>query len=784
MEPRRRKLLARLTLGTGIVAALGWLAQLDYSRQLTTDVLELIPADERQPEVQLVRQLASQHQARAAWFVLQLPASSMTSEESATVLARTTAAFTTTLQSSPALAEVVALDDPALRDDIGGFIFRRRFDLLLPDWLAARTAEHAASGSDVNFTTWLAEKVAGTLEEFLAQPDALAFESALPADPLLLVPPLVTQMEGLPGADLASSPTDHALVWARLTESPLTEAGQRPVFAAVEQATLAARGVAPGLEVQWTAVNRFAAESRQRIEREMSVLNTAALLAVLLVAALCLRRVWNLLHLVPGVLCSLLGAWTITTLVYDRIHVLVFVIGSLLGGIASDYALHVYLHRGAPGEDFGARLRAVRRPLLGSAVTALIGFSALLFSDLPLIRQVGVFVLAGLVAAIGSAVLWFAQVAHPQGELRPRLQGRFPGTGHRSVHARRLVLLAGALVAAVGVPRVQWRDDIRDLDVHVPELWKNDRAVRAAFGETPDRSLFLARGDTAAAARTTLEQFAGWLREAHPAASLASIGFALPTPDHWQELPERLTRLTEFAPELRAALERHGFEAAAFAPFFADWETWLHRASWPAFADLVGDFQAALHGPAGMLFATEAGVSWFAVAVDRAEVTQPPTELTVVNASQLGSLNELFGRYRRSALRLSLFGLAAASLCVLLIYGVRRGPRMILVPLGACLVTFGLLGLAGQTLNLFHLLGAFLALCLSFDYAIFTGAHATHGAAGAPPSVRLSALNTTAAFGVLAFSDIAVVAALGVTVALIALLALILVELDLFQPRQ
>jgi predicted exporter len=86
------------------------------------------------------------------------------------------------------------------------------------------------------------------------------------------------------------------------------------------------------------------------------------------------------------------------------------------------------------------------------------------------------------------------------------------------------------------------------------------------------------------------------------------------------------------------------------------------------------------------------------------------------------------------------------------------------------------LGLAGQTLNLFHLLGAFLGVCLSHNYAIFSAENAARGEIP-PPSIRLSALSTAASFGVLALSKIPVVAALGATVALIVLTALAAVEL-------
>jgi predicted exporter len=90
---------------------------------------------------------------------------------------------------------------------------------------------------------------------------------------------------------------------------------------------------------------------------------------------------------------------------------------------------------------------------------------------------------------------------------------------------------------------------------------------------------------------------------------------------------------------------------------------------------------------------------------------------------------------------------------------------------------FGVLGFMGQTLNLFHLLGAFLGVCLSHNYAIFSSDNAATGHAP-PVPVRLSALCTAASFGVLGFSRIPVIHALGLTVALIVMTALAVVELE------
>jgi predicted exporter len=151
--------------------------------------------------------------------------------------------------------------------------------------------------------------------------------------------------------------------------------------------------------------------------------------------------------------------------------------------------------------------------------------------------------------------------------------------------------------------------------------------------------------------------------------------------------------------------------------------------------------------------------------------------LQTLGLNQLQSLNELFTRYRWSALRLSLVGLGLVILSVFAIYPARRGLRIALIPAGSCFFVFGMLGLVGQTLNLFHLLGAFLGVCLSHNYAIFSSDNAAAG--NAPPvPVRLSAFCTAASFGVLSCSRIPVIHALGLTVALIVLTALAVVELE------
>src|SRR5687768_18368421 len=132
-------------------------------------------------------------------------------------------------------------------------------------------------------------------------------------------------------------------------------------------------------------------------------------------------------------------------MVFDRLHVLVFVIGSLLSGVAIDYGFYIYMQPSLrPDERYGEKLRRLLKPLLASCLTTVIGFSLLLFSELPLIRQIGVFVSAGLLCALGTAMLYFAQLD------RPLLEGRaFAAVQNYQPGARSRWIVRGLFAAGV-----------------------------------------------------------------------------------------------------------------------------------------------------------------------------------------------------------------------------------------------------------------------------------------------------------------------------------------------
>jgi predicted exporter len=773
MTFRRRQFLGWGVLAGATLLGVTWLARLDYTRKISTDVLDLIPADERSPELTLVRSLASQAEARTMLFEL-------TGANGKPAPAGAATRFAVELGREPAFDQVVVMGDTAARDALGRELFEQRFTLLFPLWLRERATAYAATGgAPAGFSDWLAHNTAAALGRFLTAPEALAFQEMIPADPLLLMPGAVDRLkDGLALMQPAvSSATAATLVWARLAASPLSEAGQAPAFSAIERAAASVRMDYPGFAVADTGVNRFAEASRARIEREVTWLNVLSLAAVLAVAFTFIRGVHRGLHLIPVVLLSMLGAWVCATLAFDRLHIMVFVVGSLLTGVAIDYGFYLFMQPPArPDEDYWEKVRRLAKPLLASCLTTVAGFALLLFSELPFIRQLGVFVGAGLVCALAAAVVYFSTVRNPFLEARVFRVG--PGLPAAVRRGFRRLLIAAWIVALPGLVLLNWKDDIRELEIPSPELTRENERISALFGGQTDQTVYLTYGSSVAEARTSLVNLETWLRSADGGRTQTiGLGAVVPTAEVHTQAVQFGRQHPEFAGQLRAALVAAGFDDREFAPFFEAYSRHVAGAKEADLDTALSALQGKLTGPVGLLLHTGRPLCWFVTIARAAPTIAPPADTHTVSASQLQSLNRLFSRYRQSALWLSLTGLAIIGTGVLLSYGWRDGARIFAIPCGACLGLFGLFGWLGHPLNLFHLLGAFLGVCLTHNYSIFSATSA-YRREPPPVSVRMSALTTAASFGVLALSGIPVVRALGSTVVLMVLAALLMIEFE------
>lgn len=758
------RLAARIALIVFVAGCATWLLRLDYAAKISTNVLDLLPPAEQSEELALVRELATDVHARTMLFAVSDPSRTRASARDVSVR------FAGLLRRSAHFDQVVALNETDAGRKLARVLFDQRHRLLLPTYLGERHREFERTRApSETFSSWLAHRAAIDLDRFLTRPESAAMQSLATADPLLLTPRVLETFASV-GFGGAAHDQEIALIWASLRASPLSEAGQRPVFAAIDTAFRDLQSTHPNLELRWTGVNRLAAASRAQIQSEFGLLNLCSLGAVLLVALTLIRNPWRVLHLVPIVLLSLLGAWTAVTFVFSQVHAIVFVVGALLCGVAVDYGFYLLLASRSHGGALSPR-RHLLKPLLTACLTTVIGFSLLWFSSLPMLRQLGVFVAAGLVSALFAAWFYVSQLRDPH--LEPRFTST-PRRSHRHSSAWPKVFATLAAVSSIaGISQIHWRDDLRDLEIPTPDLRTNDREVRALFGDSAGRALYLTHGGTLSETRERLGEFLAHIARTHPSATAASLGVLFPNAKDWDQFSDRLRELRGFADDFRAALEQRDFDGNAFASFFAAWPGAIEAPPADDYTALFQTIGSALEGPLAHFLQVQHPRFWFITITDEPSV-MPPAHTQTLPLNQLESLNTLFGRYRLSALKLSLAGAGLLILSVALIYR-SRAARIALIPAAACGFAFGALGLIGHPLNLFHLLGAFLGVCLSHDYAIFSTHDHRSLNLGA---IRLSALTTAASFVVLGFSRIPAIHALGLTVTLIVLSAWGIVEID------
>ena len=180
-------------------------------------------------------------------------------------------------------------------------------------------------------------------------------------------------------------------------------------------------------------------------------------------------------------------------------------------------------------------------------------------------------------------------------------------------------------------------------------------------------------------------------------------------------------------------------------------------------------------------------------AIDVARVRQAVAEAAPEQALVLdlkGEADLLYSTYLSEAVRLSLAGFAA--IVILLSIALRSPSRLVRVvlPLAlAVLAVAGALVLGGRQLTILHVIVMLLIIAVGSNYALFFDRRAAPTHEGSVPLTLASLLIANAAtvvsFGVLAFSTVPVLAALGTTVAPGALLALVfsaLLAQDLRSP--
>ncbi|WP_394755970.1 MMPL family transporter, partial [Rhodoferax sp.] len=631
--------------------------------------------------------------------------------------------------------------------------------------------------------------------ELLASPAGLLVKSMLPRDPTGEMVQLLGQLNSgtqpkLVAGAWASRDGARALLLMQTRAAGSDTDAQQGAMAAIRQAFETAPEAHADARLVMSGPGVFSVTSRETIKSQVSRLS---LISMGLIAALLLLVYRSFTALALGFLPVISGALAgvaAVSLGFGSVHGITLGFGTALIGEAVDYSIYLFVQSEQGEADSRHWIKRFWPTIRLGVLTSVAGFAALLLSGFPGLAQLGLYATAGLAVAATVTRFVLPQLLPSNFRIHDVTNvGRvMAGLVQRAVALRwpTALLLLVACAVLINHRASLLNDKIASLSPVSQAEVALDTSLRADMGAPDVRYLVVVSGTSQEEVLRSAEQVSTLLQAQVDQGELA--GFESPS----RYLPSAATQLARqaslplaapLASNLAQAVQGLPLRAPLLTPFLADVEAARSRPLLQP-KDLAQTSMAmALDA---LLLAQEnrwtallpltapEGVS---IHADKIRSALMRTDLKNVLFVDLKTESDhLYGGYLREATLLSLGGLVAIVGLLLLVFRSPMRVLRIMAPLAAAVITVTAgLALLGQPLIILHLVGLLLVVAVGSNYALFFDRPdpSTPIAPRTLASMLFANLSTVAGFGLLAFSKVSLLQALGVTVAPGVILALI-----------
>jgi len=555
-------------------------------------------------------------------------------------------------------------------------------------------------------------------------------------------------------------------------------AGQQAVMPVLEQARQAAIETSSKIEIIQAGVVLHAFAAATQARQEMSTIGIGSLTGILILIWMTFRSLKPIILVSLSIVIGCLGALSICWFLFERIHLITLVFGASLIGVAQDYGIYFFCRRAGVASnrlDSWRLLRRILPALILTLVTTLIGYLGLVLTPFPGLRQMALFSATGLIFAWLTVVCWFPGLARATTLIQQWAEryGRSLTSWPRLMSGRRTgyVAIAAAGLFIYGGLHLTVEDDIRSLQKPPQELLDDQLRLGKILDLATPVQFFLLRGTSAEVLlqrEETLKKRLDGLVQQQKIGGYQAISNWVPS----ARLQESRRRLID-----SSLLSEQGALASLAAKLGegpAWWSETRRKLQATGSPMTVDDyFKAPVSEPWRHLWLGQVGDQHASIVALRGVsrnnlnlLRQAAIGLDGVEwVDQVGQISALLGAYRYYmgwVLLVSYFSVYA-----LLYPRYRLASLRVLAPTAvATLLTLALLGMAGQGLQLFHLLALMLLLGIGVDYGIFLQEPDSQRDGTAWLAVGISALSTLLSFGLLGLSQTPALRAFGLTMAI------------------
>ncbi|NMM80851.1 hypothetical protein B2J86_07885 [Acidovorax sp. SRB_14] len=562
-----------------------------------------------------------------------------------------------------------------------------------------------------------------------------------------------------------------------LTGSAFRLSGEPVLDEALQQALAQVQTSWPDARMLVAGVPLHAEVAAVQAHGEINTIGWGSLAGVLLLAWLAFRSVRPVFLVGVSLLVGTAVALSVTALLFDQVHLLTLVFGASLVGVAEDYGIHYFAARqGEPQRTPHGLMRGLLPALWLALGTSMIAYLALGAAAFPGLRQMAVFSVVGLAAAMLTVVCWFpwldrgtvpaSRVATCIGQTLsawPRWRQAFAGS------------LLLCIVAGLALWQGQWlnvQDDVRQLQNASSSLVAQQRQVSEMLGLPSPAQFYLVKGSDSQEVLQREEA----LKERLDALVLQKQLAGYSAVSDWVPSAQRQASNAQLVEHVQKVVLQgvnvqlgESFEPAAAKPAPPlTVQAWLAQPIAAAARPLWLGEQGGVYRSMLML----RGVRGQEALPALEQAAQGLEGVTWVDKP--AEISGLLQRYRISMTELLVLGhvLVLAALC--LRFG-RKAWRAWVPTVLASLAVVLVMAVLGMPWQLFNVLALMLLLGVGIDYGIFLQEHEDDPHAWL--AVVVGAGSTWLSFGLLGLSQTPALKAFGITLMLGLPLVLVLAPL-------
>jgi predicted exporter len=592
---------------------------------------------------------------------------------------------------------------------------------------------------------------ADTILEELLGPQGPWIKQILAKDPMFVISNWLRHF-----STVEDRPGPHVTMIIQSEAAGLDTAKQRPLQEKIEQLFNEINTLHENrYRLEMTGVPIFAMAVQKQVEADVKRVSTISMVVMLLLFILLFRSLAALTSVILTLLASATMATIITTLLFGEIHALTLGLGTTLIGICVDYPIHTMVHIAGGKGSADESSRRIWPSLLLGAVTTIIGYSALTFTEYPGMQQIAVYAGSGILTALLlTRFILPGAIEKRAASMKPVISFSLWLNLAQNSTLRILLLSAATLLLIGGLTKVNWQDDLSRLSPSLASLKTKDQDIRSRMQSIEPGRFILVHARNLELALQASEATLRALKPLQERGDIDAIYSLYP----WlasNKLQQRNndTFSKQITPQMIESwfdvLESRGFRREALSrPALSKTQALnLDKVNdSPAHRFIAGQYLIDNKQAILTIWLGKHNAAALRNALDGIEDVQ--------YVSQKEMINRMNDTYRSKAIEALGYGALAILLLLTLRYRSLNSALNALFPaMVSVAIVVGGWGISGQPLGMLHLVGLLLAVAICVDYGIFFIENRAGDSGLTYQAIVISALTTIAAFSSLGLAE-------------------------------